>query len=132
MSFESIMTLAIEEMEKNAKRFEDDKAGLSPFEFVKVFRTVHLGYGRRTGKSRYIIESATENDLILIHRKSHAIIYSLSKAWVSSDLGLHEASDKPVIFSTVYIDEPYLHSHLESNLEKLIRDTDQTVIKVGA
>ena len=125
--FSEIMKAVLEEMEKNAREFEEDKAELSPYEHVREFRTVHLNYGRRTGKTKYINSSVTEDDLILIPRLDFCTLYK-GKNIGSSQVLLNK--NLPT-FKTIYVDEPKLHTKLDDCLKKLIKNHDQTVIMVG-
>ena len=122
-----IMSSILEEMEKNASRFEDDKNELSPYEYVSEFRTVHLNYGRRTGKTQYINFHASEEDFILIPELSWSRFYPDKN--IGSETIL--SNSKLPTFDTIYVDEPALHHKLDECLRKLIKNGDQTVIMVG-
>ena len=127
MTFSEIMDQTILAMEKNAAQFEDDKKEFSPIEFIRELRTIHLGYGRRTGKTQYINKKLTDEDFILFPD------LRFSRFYVNGNVGSTEILNKEEIprYKIIYVDEPALHNKLDECLNKLIKDHDQTVIMVG-
>lgn len=127
--YKSIMEQILTEMEANALRFEDDKTELEPQAYVSEFRTIHLGYGRRIGKTRYIVDTAVEGDVILLGRAILKQLYT-TKADILISSGIKKDVDKR--YNTIFVDEPNLHHDLKVALSRLVKDYDQTVIMVGA
>ena len=123
-----IMSSVLEEMENSASRFEDDKIELSPYEYVREFRTIHLDYGRRTGKTTYINSHAGENDFILIPKLTWSFLYPDKNIGTENIL----SNANTPTFNTIYVDEPKLHNKLDACLKKLIKNHEQTIIMLGA
>ncbi len=70
-------------------------------EYVHEYRTIHLRLPRRTGKTTYILNHATENDLI-IHRYGLKNIFVGSKARSYSFSELIRADASHDVFGHVY------------------------------
>lgn len=102
---------------------------IPPYQFAKEFKTVKCNVGRRSGKSRYINERATPNDIIICHNEIvKRELYSTSNAtvitssllknkieilwnrdkmkdqWIIDKMGIALFLNKEII----YVDEPSL------------------------
>lgn len=122
---DEIIDLAIQANKTNRERFPGDS--LDPYEFVLALGTIHFDFGRRTGKSTFIKERASEEDVILVHSYVMEAFYQDAKAEVfSRDIKEYEGAPK-----IIWVDEPALHENLSHNLKVLIKNYGQTVIKLG-
>lgn len=122
-------------MEENAAKFADDKMELLPYQHVREFRTVHLSYGRRTGKTRHILTHATSKDVVLIPSTRFVELYRHLEKDRYPDIysGSQVLKQKEVLrYPVIWVEEPVLHENLADVLKKLIKDYDQTVVMVGA
>ena len=132
--FKQIMGLILDEMEFNAESFSDDKVELSPDQFVSEFRTVHLSYGQRIGKTNYILSHANTEDLVLIPETRFRRLYEHLEKDHYPDIYSGSQilnQDEVMTYSVIWVEEPALHNKLDDCLEKLIKNHDQTVIMVG-
>lgn len=122
--------------------------GLIPY--LLNFGIVTVDIGRQIGKSTYILESATEKDLIIcvnhnrkkdIHRKTKAKVMTYDEAKRLDFLGFISFGEKP--FSTVYLDdfsffgekygdnEKFYIDLLENLVSRRLLTKDSTIVRLG-
>lgn len=91
---------------------------MSPVIFALEFSTVKVGTGRRTGKTHYIVNHATENDLIIVPCSSIFFEYKKSQGHVVSPLQINEK----FLDSSQKIEFVYIEHNMEiGNLNEIYR-----------
>jgi len=126
---EELIELAIKSQDKNieiAKNNDLDKL-LHPSHYIRELKTVHLNIGRRTGKTQYIIDHATENDVVMGFNSNPIYMEGLKAAYVSS-LFKHEYKIEALMgrdkksngWDILYIDEPAKCGYGSHDINKFI------------
>lgn len=117
-------------------RREKNKEFYSAAHYAREYCTIHLNIGRQSGKTTYIIENATKNDLIVVcNRAMHD--YILDQSW-------HKQGRAPTLnifvasahidnllgreFQTIYVDEP-THCFEKIKRMKLYEATASKVVE---
>jgi len=105
----------------------------SPLYFAVEFMC-HIDLGRRSGKTTYILQTATKNDIIFV--KHYLIASKLKYETKAKVLTLDQFFNFPEInlgitFETIWFDDTDNKEKEYKALEILIKNCDQQVIKLG-
>jgi hypothetical protein len=136
-TYEHLLEWLIELNKENRSNFEREALSIPLLDFVMEFGTVKLDIGRAVGKTQFIKNHATSNDLILTFGQKQAFEFAKeTKAFVFSNINdlFEKLKGNSKIFETIYIDEPYLvfrNIDMCLVLSKLISNTNQTIVILG-
>lgn len=110
-----LVELAIKIQDENIRKAESDgiDRSISHSIFLSDFKTIHINVGRRSGKTRYIIDNAKENDVVLGFNRYPVFLNGLNACYVCSlfdhtyKVDVCMAHSKPKKgWDILYIDEP--------------------------
>ena len=114
---------------------------MDPISYAREFGTVHVNCGRRAGKTQYIVDHATDKDLILVSNVSHKKLFkeAFTQALTVHDLNHACGFPDPV---NIYVEDPsyIFKGALQGNLrisnmtdlyKKLAKNYNQTFILLG-
>lgn len=116
-NFEDFVDYAISLNERLRNSDKILKEHMSPLHYAHEFCTIHLNIGRQSGKTKYIIDNATETDLVIVQNHYHAIDLKQNgcKAKVVGSTNFnYELSERNrglknlTAINRVFIDEPKL------------------------
>ncbi len=136
-TYEHLLEWLIELNKENRSKFEREALSIPLLDFVMEFGTVKLDIGRAVGKTQFIKNHATSNDLILTFGQKQAFEFAKeTRASVFSDFNVlfEKLRGSTKSFETIYIDEPHLTFRNESMnlvLLKLINNINQTIVILG-
>ena len=107
---------------------------ISPLHYVKNFGTIHLDVGRGVGKTKFISDNATMDDLVIAHRYTRQIGYDFSRTNMMYPYDNYHKYRAHKPFSKIWIDEPDLLSEnmaYDDVVRLLIKNYDQMIILLG-
>jgi hypothetical protein len=136
-TYEHLLEWLIELNKENRKRFEREFLSVPLLDFVFEFGTVRVDIGRAVGKTQFIKDHATNNDLILTFGHQQASIFEKgTKSLVFSNIDemFEKLRGTSKVFETIYIDEPRLtfrNNDMRLVLSKLIYNNEQTIVVLG-
>jgi hypothetical protein len=104
--------------------------------YAKEFCTIKCDIGRQTGKTTYILNRSTKNDLIITHSYSAAnrLIMERTQAKVTTiDILMNDLIDNSnsKIYETIYIDEPTMSLKNIDIYYFLVKNYEQTFVLLG-
>jgi hypothetical protein len=104
--------------------------------YAKEFCTIKCDIGRQTGKTTYILNRSTKNDLIITHSYSAAnrLIMERTQAKVTTiDILMNDLIDNSnsKIYETIYIDEPTMSLKNIDIYYFLVKNYEQTFVFLG-
>ena len=107
---DAILTLAIKENKRIRDLNYSAFHSLPHSQYLKQFCTIHIDIGRGVGKTTYITENATTNDLVIVHSRNAGCDIFKKRTYLGGILwgidGMNEVTLCNVNF--VYVDEPSL------------------------
>jgi len=136
-TYEHLLEWLIELNKENRSKFEREALSFPLLGFIMEFGTVKLDIGRAVGKTQFIKNHATSNDLILTFGQQQAFEFAKeTKAFVFSDFDImfEKLKGNSKVFETIYIDEPHLtfrNIDMRLMLSKLISNINQTIVILG-
>lgn len=106
---------------------------LSPKLYVFEYACLHINLGRGTGKTTFIKDTATVNDLVIVPT-SHGYKSGFNEGVVVYDASRHNKSRvlAGLNFKNVFVDNPSNISNLDSILDCISWNHQQNLVLVGS
>jgi len=133
MYVSDIMPVLLAMNKINQERLADIKKGMPLTSWLDEIATIHLNLGRRTGKTEYISNNASDKDLVILPRGGMKHMYSsLLDLRTIEDMNI--VGKFPVSPEVLWIDEPRMCGFtnlINTRMLALRLDELKLIIKLG-
>lgn len=109
------------------------KTIISSQTFNRDFKSIHINFGRRTGKTRTIAALSRLNDLVIVHNENSKNLFPPCCAEVKTMSEVIRESRRPGAraYDYVWVDEPAMCMRIVDSHESLYTLDAQLFIKLG-
>lgn len=136
--FENILFKLIELNHQN-RDGKEARIMLSPQQWAYEYGTINCNIGRQTGKTRFITENCTVNDVIIVpnhQMKKQYLQYNVHAKLMTAAELMREQTERihRLEFDTIYVDEPFfVFNQIKPALfyDALVHGYGQTFIFLG-